>query len=140
MPDIDAILVGHSYQLLLDAKSTVSQPNLPDVDEMTDTVNSVPTVMANYWGKHLSVIKLGLVFNGTNWTMDKVQTTMEMRSVQNADKAYITASPTVPAAIATEHQTTTSYAETPADSIDFNMGAYFIDMDGPSAIGIVSRA
>jgi 2',3'-cyclic-nucleotide 2'-phosphodiesterase/3'-nucleotidase len=29
------------------------------VDKVKGTVNGVPTVMANYWGKHLGVIKLG---------------------------------------------------------------------------------
>jgi 2',3'-cyclic-nucleotide 2'-phosphodiesterase (5'-nucleotidase family) len=35
------------------------QFNLPGVDKVKGTVNGVPTVMANYWGKHLGVINLG---------------------------------------------------------------------------------
>ncbi len=140
VPGIDAMLIGHSHQLFPDAKSTVSQFNLPGVDKVAGTVNGVPTVMANYWGKHLGVIKLGLTFNGTNWTVDKTQTTVEARSIQNADKTYVAADPTVSAAIATEHQATINYVKTPVGSTDFNMSTYFADVGDPGAIEIVNQA
>lgn len=60
VPGIDAMLIGHSHQVFPDPNSTVGQFNLPGVDKVKGTVNGVPTVMANYWGKHLGVIKLGL--------------------------------------------------------------------------------
>jgi 2',3'-cyclic-nucleotide 2'-phosphodiesterase/3'-nucleotidase len=134
------MLIGHSHQLFPDAKSTVSQFNLPGVDKVAGTVNGVPTVMANYWGKHLGVIKLGLTFNGTNWAVDKTQTTVEARSIQNADKTYVAADPTVSAAIATEHQATINYVKTPVGSTDFNMSTYFADVGDPGAIEIVNQA
>jgi len=140
VPGIDAMLIGHSHQLFPDAKSTVSQFNLPGVDKVAGTVNGVPTVMANYWGKHLGVIKLGLTFNGTNWAVDKTQTTVEARSIQNADKTYVAADPTVSAAIATEHQATINYVKTPVGSTDFNMSTYFADVGDPGAIEIVNQA
>ncbi|GCB04758.1 bifunctional metallophosphatase/5'-nucleotidase [Ralstonia sp. SET104] len=140
VPGIDAMLIGHSHQLFPDAKSTVTQFNLPGVDKVNGTVNGVPTVMANYWGKHLGVIKLGLTFDGTNWAVDKTQTTVEARSIQNADKTYVAADPTVSAAIATEHQATINYVKTPVGSTDFNMSTYFADVGDPGAIEIVNQA
>lgn len=140
VPGIDAMLIGHSHQLFPDAKSTVSQFNLPGVDKVDGTVNCVPTVMANYWGKHLGVIKLGLVYDGTHWSIDKTQTTVEARSIQNADKTYVAADPAVSAAIAAEHQATIDYVKTPIGSTDFHMSTFFADAGDPGAIEIVNQA
>ncbi|WP_423371669.1 bifunctional 2',3'-cyclic-nucleotide 2'-phosphodiesterase/3'-nucleotidase [Burkholderia sp. LMG 32019] len=137
---IDAMLIGHSHQVFPDANSTVSQFNLPGVDKVKGTVNGVPTVMANYWGKHLGVIKLGLKFDGKTWSVDKSQTTVEARSTQNADKSYVAADPSVSTAIAAEHQATIDYVKTPIGSTDYRMNSYFADVGDPGAIQIVNEA
>ncbi|WP_323123521.1 bifunctional 2',3'-cyclic-nucleotide 2'-phosphodiesterase/3'-nucleotidase [Burkholderia alba] len=140
VPGIDAMLIGHSHQVFPDASSTVSQFNLPGVDKVKGTVNGVPTVMANYWGKHLGVIKLGLAFDGKRWNVDKSQTTVEARSIQNADKTYVAADPAVSAAIAAEHQATIRYVKTPVGATDYRMSSYFADVGDPGAIQIVNEA
>ncbi|MGP3661995.1 bifunctional 2',3'-cyclic-nucleotide 2'-phosphodiesterase/3'-nucleotidase [Burkholderia gladioli] len=140
VPGIDAMLIGHSHQVFPDANSTVGQFNLPGVDKVKGTVNGVPTVMANYWGKHLGVIKLGLAWDGKRWNVDKSQTTVEARSIQNADKRYVAADPSVSAAIAAEHQATIDYVKTPVGSTDYRMSSYFADVGDPGAIQIVNEA
>jgi 2',3'-cyclic-nucleotide 2'-phosphodiesterase/3'-nucleotidase len=65
------------------------------VDKVKGTVNGVPTVMANYWGKHLGVINLALNHDGKNWSVDRTKTTVEARSTQNADKTYVAADASV---------------------------------------------
>ncbi|KVK76239.1 bifunctional metallophosphatase/5'-nucleotidase [Burkholderia ubonensis] len=140
VPGIDAMLIGHSHQVFPDANSTVPQFNLPGVDKVKGTVNSVPTVMANYWGKHLGVIKLGLAFDGKTWSVDKSLTTVEARPIQNADKSYVAADPSVAAAIAAEHQATINYVKTPIGSTDYRMTSYFADVGDPGAIQIVNEA
>ncbi|WP_334004169.1 bifunctional 2',3'-cyclic-nucleotide 2'-phosphodiesterase/3'-nucleotidase [Burkholderia gladioli] len=140
VPGIDAMLIGHSHQVFPDANSTVGQFNLPGVDKVKGTVNGVPTVMANYWGKHLGVIKLGLAWDGKRWNVDKSRTTVEARSIQNADKSYVAADPSVSAAIAAEHQATIDYVKTPVGSTDYRMSSYFADVGDPGAIQIVNEA
>ncbi|WP_186184341.1 bifunctional 2',3'-cyclic-nucleotide 2'-phosphodiesterase/3'-nucleotidase [Burkholderia gladioli] len=140
VPGIDAMLIGHSHQVFPDANSTVGQFNLPGVDKVKGTVNGVPTVMANYWGKHLGVIKLGLAWDGKRWNVDKSQTTVEARSIQNADKSYVAADPSVSTAIAAEHQATIDYVKTPVGSTDYRMSSYFADVGDPGAIQIVNEA
>ncbi|KVN36144.1 bifunctional metallophosphatase/5'-nucleotidase [Burkholderia pyrrocinia] len=140
VPGIDAMLIGHSHQVFPDANSTVPQFNLPGVDKVKGTVNGVPTVMANFWGKHLGVIKLGLAFDGKTWSVDKSQTTVEARPIQNADKSYVAADPSVSAAIAAEHQATINYVKTPIGSTDYRMTSYFADVGDPGAIQIVNEA
>ncbi|AOK30720.1 MULTISPECIES: bifunctional 2',3'-cyclic-nucleotide 2'-phosphodiesterase/3'-nucleotidase [Burkholderia] len=140
VPGIDAMLIGHSHQVFPDANSTVAQFNLPGVDKVKGTVNGVPTVMANYWGKHLGVIKLSLAYDGKQWSVDKSQTSVEARPIQNADKSYVAADPSVAAAIAAEHQATIDYVKTPIGSTDYRMTTYFADVGDPGAIQIVNDA
>jgi 2',3'-cyclic-nucleotide 2'-phosphodiesterase/3'-nucleotidase len=137
---IDAMLIGHSHQVFPDASSTVAQFNLPGVDKAKGTVNGVPTVMANYWGKHLGVIKLDLVFDGSKWAVNSSGTKVEARSTQNADKTYVAAEPSVAAAIAAEHAATIQYVRTPIGTTDLNMSSYFADVGEVSAIEVVNQA
>lgn len=137
---VDAMLIGHSHQIFPNATSTVGQFNLPGVDKVKGLVNGVPTVMGNFWGKHLGVIKLQLAWNGSTWSIDKTQTTVEARSAQNADKSYVDVDPKVAAAIAAEHQATIDYVKTPIGSTDYEMNSYFADVGDPGAIQIVNQA
>lgn len=140
VPGIDAMLIGHSHQVFPNASSTVPQFNLPGVDKVKGTVNGVPTVMANFWGKHLGVIKLQLVYNGSKWTVDRAATTVEARSIQNADKTYVPVDPTVASAVATEHAATIQYVKTPIGTTDFGMNSYFADVGDVTAIEVVNQA
>lgn len=140
VPGIDAMLIGHSHQVFPNATSTVSQFNLPGVDKVNGTVNGVPTVMGNFWGKHLGVIKLELAFSGGKWTVDTGKTKVEARSTQNADKTYVAVDPSVAAAIDAEHQATIAYVKTPIGTADFNLNTYFADVGSVSAIEVVNQA
>ncbi|WP_035881435.1 bifunctional 2',3'-cyclic-nucleotide 2'-phosphodiesterase/3'-nucleotidase [Cupriavidus metallidurans] len=137
---VDAMLIGHSHQIFPDANSTVGQFNLPGVDKVKGTVNGVPTVMANYWGKHLGVINLSLNHDGKSWSVDRTKTTVEARSTQNADKTYVTADASVAPMIDTEHQATIQYVKTPIGSTNYRMSSYFADVGDPGAIQIVNMA
>jgi 2',3'-cyclic-nucleotide 2'-phosphodiesterase/3'-nucleotidase len=141
VPGIDAMLIGHSHQIFPNATSTVAQFNLPGVDKTAGTVNGVPTVMANFWGKHLGVIKLGLVVDSQGkWGVDKKQTVVEARSAQNADKTYVDVDASVKTAISAEHDATIAYVKTPIGNTDFRMNSYFADVGDVSAIEVVNQA
>jgi 2',3'-cyclic-nucleotide 2'-phosphodiesterase/3'-nucleotidase len=137
---VDAMLIGHSHQIFPDAKSTVGQFNQTGVDKVKGTVNGVPTVMANFWGKHLGVIGLNLKHDGSKWTVDTTKTTVEARSTQNADKTYVAVDATVAPLIEAEHQATIAYVKTPVGTTDFRMTTYFADVGEPGAIEIVNQA
>lgn len=82
VPGIDAMLIGHSHQIFPDRNSTVTQFNLPGVDKVKGTVNGVPTVMANFWGKHPGVIKLALNYTNGTWAVGCNSSTAQARSIQ----------------------------------------------------------
>jgi len=136
----DALLIGHSHQVFPAATSTVGQFNLPGVDKVNGTVNGVPTVMGNFWGKNLGVIALTLVYDGQAWKVDTTKTKVESRSIQNPDKSYVAPDPTVAAAIAAEHTATINYVKTPLGTSDFRMTTYFADVGEVTAIEVVNQA
>jgi 2',3'-cyclic-nucleotide 2'-phosphodiesterase/3'-nucleotidase len=103
-------------------------------------VFGVPTVMASLWGKHLGVIGLRLRHDGKRWVVDKDQTTVEVRSTQQADKSFVTADPQVMALVADEHAGTIDYVKTPIGETDFRMSTYFADVGDVSAIQVVNDA
>ncbi|WP_308447393.1 bifunctional 2',3'-cyclic-nucleotide 2'-phosphodiesterase/3'-nucleotidase [Parachitinimonas caeni] len=140
VPGIDAMLIGHSHQTFPDANSTLPQFNLPGVDKAKGTVNGVPTVMANFWGKHLGVIGFSLSYDGKKWVIDKSKTTVQARGIQNADKTFVAADTSVASLIDTEHKATINYVKTPIGSADFRMSSYFADIGDASAIQIVNQA
>lgn len=78
VPGIDAMLMGHSHQIFPNASSSL---NLPMVDKDKGFVAGVPSLMANFWGQHLGVIKLGLTFDGARWGIDATKTIVEARPI-----------------------------------------------------------
>ena len=140
VPGIDAMLIGHSHQPFPDAASTIRQFNLPGVDKAKGTVNGMPTVMANFWGKHLGLIRMSLVWDGSRWAVDRTQTTAELRAAKKADGSYVEADPSVRAAVAEEHQATIEYVKTPIGSTDFEMSTFFADVGDVTAIQVVNQA
>ncbi|WP_410209322.1 bifunctional 2',3'-cyclic-nucleotide 2'-phosphodiesterase/3'-nucleotidase [Aquirhabdus sp.] len=142
---VDAMLIGHSHQTFPDAASTVSQFNLPGVDKAAGTVNGVPTVMGNFWGKTLGLIKLELNYDGKSWVVDKSKTVAQARNTQisqNPDKTYnyVDVDPSVAPIIDTEHKATIAYVKTPIGTSDYQMNSYFADVGDPGAIEIVNQA
>jgi 2',3'-cyclic-nucleotide 2'-phosphodiesterase/3'-nucleotidase len=140
VPGVDAMLIGHSHLPFPNAASSVPQFNLPGVDKAKGTVQGVPAVMANLWGKNLGVIGLRLKYEGDRWVVDKSRTTVEARSTQNADRSYVAADPAIAALVAAEHEATIRYVQTPVGASDFRMTSYFADVGDISAIELVNQA
>jgi len=140
VPGVDAMLIGHSHQPFPLAASTVPEFNLPAVDKARGTVHGVPAVMASLWGKHLGVIALHVHYDGRRWTVDKTRTTVEARSTRLPDGSYVAADPAVGQLVASEHDATIRYVQTPVGTSDFRMSTYFADVGDPSAVQLVNQA
>lgn len=140
VPGVDALLLGHSHQIFPLATSTQPQFNMPGVDKVIGFVNGVPATMANFWGKHLGVIKFTVNWDGKTWSVDKTKTRVEARGTQNPDKSYVDADPSVAPLVDSEHQATIAYVKTPIGTTDFRMTTYFADVGEIDAIQIVNQA
>ena len=140
VPGIDALLMGHSHQPFPNPASRVRQFDLPGVDKVKGWVNGLPAVMANFWGKHLGVIRMSLVWDGTRWAVDKAATRVELRAIRNPDGSYVAADPSIAAAVAAEHQGTIQYVKTPIGTSDFELTTFFADVGDVTAIQVVNQA
>ncbi|TWI44077.1 2',3'-cyclic-nucleotide 2'-phosphodiesterase/3'-nucleotidase [Pseudoduganella flava] len=138
VPGIDALLIGHSHQVFPNPASKVPQFDLPGVDKVKGTVNGVPTVMADLWGKHLGVVALALRWDGKAWTVDRERTKVEARPIRTGKESV--AHPAVAPLVALEHAATIDYVKTPIGSTDFRMSTYFADVGDVSAIQVVNQA
>ena len=140
VPGIDAMLLGHAHQVFPTAAGTAPQFDLPGVDKVKGTVHGVPAVMAGLWGKQLGVIGLRLRHDGQRWLVDRSQTTVEARSIQNADRSFVAPDPLIAALVAAEHEATIRYVQTPVGQSDFRMTTYFADVGDVGAIELVNQA
>jgi 2',3'-cyclic-nucleotide 2'-phosphodiesterase/3'-nucleotidase len=139
--DVDALLLGHSHQVFPLATSTQAQFNLPNVDKVKGTVFGVPTVMGNFWGKHLGVIDLALTFDGARWAVDRSHSTSAVRPIQDpVTKLYVDPDAAVAPLVEAEHQATIAYVKTPIGTTDFRMTTYFADVGEVGAVEIVNQA
>jgi 2',3'-cyclic-nucleotide 2'-phosphodiesterase / 3'-nucleotidase len=140
LPNVDALLMGHSHQAFPNAQSTLPQFNLPGVDKVKGTVHGVPAVMPNFWGKSLGVIELNLVQQQGRWQIQKEQTQVALRHIQGADKVSIEPAAPLAALIAKAHDIAVDYVKKPIGQSDFLMSSYFADVGDVSALQIVNQA
>jgi len=140
VPGIDVLLMGHMHQVFPNAASTVAAFNVDGVDKTKGTVSGVPAVMANFWGKNLGVVNLHLTYGAGGWAVDKSATTTATLSTQNADKTYVAADAAIAPLVATEHQGTIDYVNTPIGTADFRLSTYFADVGDVTAIQVVNQA
>src|SRR5471032_2435477 len=72
--------------------------------------------------------------------VDKTKTTVEARSIQNADRSFVAADPAIAPLVAAEHAATIAYVQKPLGASDFRMSTYFADVGDVSAVQLVNQA
>jgi 2',3'-cyclic-nucleotide 2'-phosphodiesterase / 3'-nucleotidase len=63
LPDVDALITGHTHRLFPSAHFA----NIQGIDVERGTVDGTPTTMAGFWGSHLGVIDLKLHRDAGSW-------------------------------------------------------------------------
>ncbi|MFZ6849344.1 bifunctional 2',3'-cyclic-nucleotide 2'-phosphodiesterase/3'-nucleotidase [Undibacterium sp. RuRC25W] len=145
---IDALMLGHSHLIFPQAKEPgaaaidASLKNLPGVDNIKGTINGIPAVMAQSWGRRLGIIQMTLKYQSGKWVVQPALTNVEARGFTYTDgKTAIAADPSVAPLVDTEHKATLAYASQPlGTTTDFEMSAYFALVGDVSAIQIVNQA
>ena len=145
---IDALMLGHSHLIFPQAKEPgaasidASLKNLPGVDNIKGTINGIPAVMAQSWGRRLGIIQMTLKYQSGKWVVQPDQTNVEARGFTYTDgKTAIAADPTIAPLVDTEHKATLAYAAQPlGTTTDFEMSAFFALVGDVSAIQIVNQA
>ncbi|MEO6064191.1 MAG: bifunctional 2',3'-cyclic-nucleotide 2'-phosphodiesterase/3'-nucleotidase, partial [Lysobacterales bacterium] len=141
LPEIDALLLGHSHAAFPDPGNLKSiYAGLPEVDAEQGLLRGKPAVMASFWGKSLGVIRLALRHDGARWRVDPDASRSELRPIAPRDGVPVAADPGIAPLVATEHAQTLKYLATPIGRSDFVMSSYFVPMGDVSSLQLVNAA
>lgn len=129
---IDALLFGHSHQ---NFPGGSRYDGLEDkgVDNVKGSIQGVPAVMPGYWGNHIGLIDLNLVYKGSTWKVEDFHA--ELRSVET-----LSADVDVVDAIATEHKATDDWVSEPFAKISAPVNSFFALIQDDPSIQIVADA
>ncbi|MBE1290204.1 MAG: bifunctional 2',3'-cyclic-nucleotide 2'-phosphodiesterase/3'-nucleotidase [Rhodobacteraceae bacterium] len=66
IPEIDALIFGHTHRLFPDPKSAAAEP-LPALDHYRGRIHGKPAVQPKFWGRGIGLIHLTLAQDGDAW-------------------------------------------------------------------------
>lgn len=66
IPEIDALIFGHTHRLFPDPKSAATEP-LPALDHYRGRIHGKPAVQPKFWGRGIGLIHLSLAQDGDAW-------------------------------------------------------------------------
>lgn len=139
--DVDALVLGHSHAVFPDPGNTASRySGLPEVDNQRGLLHGKPAVMADYWGRALGVLDLGLEHKGGRWRIDPAASRAEVRPLRRADGSAVPPDPRVLAIAAPAHAATLEWVRTPIGTAPMRMSSYFADVGDTSALAPVNAA
>jgi 2',3'-cyclic-nucleotide 2'-phosphodiesterase/3'-nucleotidase len=139
VPDIDAILFGHSHRVF--PGDTFS--DIDNIDITKGTINDVPAIMPGSWGSHLGYIdlQLSVAANG-DWTVTdgvgRVRPIVER--VGDEMVPLVAADTEILAAVQEEHAATIDYVRTSVGEITAPINSFFALVQDDPSIQIVTNA
>ncbi|GAB3684371.1 bifunctional 2',3'-cyclic-nucleotide 2'-phosphodiesterase/3'-nucleotidase [Salinisphaera aquimarina] len=136
VPDIDAIMFGHSH--LVFPSETFAET--PDVDIDKGTIKGVPAVMPGYWGSHLGMIDLTLDYDteADSWTITNSR--VEARPINVDGEPTVAADAALVAKLAGDDQATRDYMGTPIGESNDDIFSFLALVKDDPSIQIVSDA
>ncbi|KAF0821391.1 hypothetical protein ABE29_04925 [Cytobacillus firmus] len=105
---IDAILFGHSHSVF-PVKDELQK--VPGIDLKTGTINGTAAVQAGYWGNHLGLIDLKIVFEDGEWKVKSSLSSIRpvYRTIKNKKKEVIPADPLIEQIMKKDHHDALDY-------------------------------
>jgi 2',3'-cyclic-nucleotide 2'-phosphodiesterase/3'-nucleotidase len=139
VPDIDAIMFGHSHRVF--PGETFAGMRGVDIDK--GTINGVPATMPGFWGSHLGIIDLELrVSNSGEWTI--VDGIGAVRAIYARDDANIVAlvepSAKMLAVVNEEHEATIDFMRTSIGELSAPINSFFALVRDDPSVQIVTDA
>ncbi len=138
VPDIDAILFGHSHQVF----PSENFADIADVDVTAGTIHGVPSVMAGFWGSHLGIIDLTLQNINGSWTVVSsksearpISTRMDGQTISLVDPEE-----DIVDAVMSDHMGTIDWISLPIGMINAPIHSFFAQIQDDPSIQIVTDA
>ncbi len=139
IPDIDAILFGHSHRVF---PGDASYNDLPGVDNKTGRIKGVPAVMPGFWGSHLGIIDLTLRSNGQDWQVvdDRVQIRAISKREGSTTIPLVEPDPQAVAAVKAHHDATMAYMGKKVGETSVGINSFFALIKDDPSIQLVNNA
>ncbi len=139
VPDIDAILFGHSHRVF----PGEAFAGMGGVDIDKGTINGVPATMPGFWGSHLGIIDLELqVSNAGEWTI--VDGIGDVRAIYERDGGDIIAlvepSAEMLEVVSEEHEATIDFMRTGVGVLSAPINSFFALVRDDPSVQIVTDA
>ena len=139
VPDIDAILFGHSHRVF----PSDTYAGIANVDIEKGTINGVAASMPGSWGSHLGYVDLQLAI-GANGNWDVVDGVGRARPIaariDGEVVPLVDADPQILAAVQQEHAATIDYVRTAVGEITAPIHSFFALVQDDASIQIVTNA
>lgn len=136
---IDAIMFGHSHSVFPSAQFA----NIANVDIKKGLINGIPAVMPGRWGDNLGVIDFELEYSNKKWSVKSAKS--ESRQIYKRNQAgtkvaLVKADQGIHDAVATEHNGTLGFVNTPIGKADSDMYSFLTLVQDDPTVQIVSNA
>jgi 2',3'-cyclic-nucleotide 2'-phosphodiesterase / 3'-nucleotidase len=139
VPDIDAILFGHSHRVF----PSDAFAGIPGVDIERGLINGVPATMPGFWGNHLGFVDLQLSVSGDGqWTVtDGVGVVRPIAARNGADVvALVDPDEAILAAVREEHEATIAFVRTGVGEIEAPIASFFALVRDDPSVQVVTDA
>ncbi len=141
LPEIDALLLGHSHAAFPDPGNARSNyAGLPEVDLERGFIRGKPAVMAGFWGRSLGVMHLALRHDGQRWRVDAPASRSELRSVAPTGGTPVAVDVSIAPLVQREHEDTLAWLRTPIGRSDFPMTSHLVALGDSSSLLVVNAA
>lgn len=137
---IDAIVGGHSH----DPFPATAWKNKEGIDVAKGTIRGVPVVVPGYWGNHLGIIDLKLIWHEGKWKVEKQESKAFIRSIFQKEQQKVIevakADDLLIKRIEKEHEETIAYIRQEIGKTTKPIHSYFALVQDDPSIQIVNDA
>ena len=145
IPDIDAVIAGHSHRLfpVQDPEGAHDFAGIESVDANRGTLAGKPAVMAGFWGSHLGLIDLSLDHGPGGWRITAAQSSLRAIAQQRPQgqiRPRVASDPAITKLVRAAHQATLRSIRKPIGQSAQPLHSYFARIEPSSALALVHQA
>ena len=139
VPDIDAIMFGHSHRVF----PSDNYDGIEGVDLINGRINGVAATMPGFWGSHLGYVDLQLTVtaDGTWSVLDSIGATRPIYTREDGELVpLVEPVEEILAVVSEEHQATIDFVRTGVGEVTAPINSYFALVQDDPSVQVVTNA
>jgi 2',3'-cyclic-nucleotide 2'-phosphodiesterase/3'-nucleotidase len=139
VPDIDAIMFGHSHRVF----PSDTYDDIEGVDLVNGKINGVAATMPGFWGSHLGYVDLQLSVSADGgWSLlDSIGATRPIYTREDGELVpLVEPVEEILAAVSEEHQATIDFVRTGVGEVTAPINSYFALVQDDPSVQVVTNA